>query len=84
LTEVDGTLYGTTSSGGDTSDRCGYPNCGTVFSITLNGKERVLHSFSKPDGAQPQAGLIDVDGALNGTTYEGGTYGYGTVFALKP
>ena len=81
LIEVKGKLYGTTIYGG--AYTC-VSRCGTVFSITLNGKERVLHSFSKPDGAHPQAGLIDVDGTLYGTTNEGGTYGYGTVLALKP
>jgi uncharacterized repeat protein (TIGR03803 family) len=80
LIEVKGKLYGTTFYGG--ADAC---FCGTVFSITLNGKERALYTFSaKPDGANPEAGLIDVDGTLYGTTYEGGTYGYGTVFALTP
>jgi uncharacterized repeat protein (TIGR03803 family) len=46
----------------------------------------VLHSFTaSPDGSGPQAGLIrDAAGNLYGTTYNGGTYNYGTVFELTP
>lgn len=32
----------------------------------------------------PNAGLIDVNGTLYGTTTYGGTYNNGTVFALTP
>jgi uncharacterized repeat protein (TIGR03803 family) len=79
LIEVNGTLYGTTSGGG------GRHNPGTVFSISAAGTEQVLHSFGRgSDGANPVAGLIDVNGALYGTTEAGGTYGDGTVFALSP
>jgi uncharacterized repeat protein (TIGR03803 family) len=46
-------------------------------------QERVLRSFNNADGAAPYAGLIfDAAGNLYGTTYEGGVYGYGTVFEL--
>jgi uncharacterized repeat protein (TIGR03803 family) len=89
LIDVGGVLYGKTREGG--SHTCYDPtssfhfSCGTVFSITTGGTEKVLHSFSdRPDGAQPLAGLIDVKGKLYGTTAQGGTYGYGTVFALTP
>ena len=60
--------------------------CGTVFSITTGGTEKVLHSFGKgTDGSNPYAGLIDVNGTLYGTTVYGGAYDYyGTVFSLKP
>ncbi len=36
------------------------------------------------DGAVPSAALIAVKGTLYGTTSGGGTYGKGTVFALRP
>src|SRR5580658_9381828 len=40
---------------------------------------------SCPDGNGPIAGLIfDTDGNLYGTTIDGGTYNYGTVFELSP
>jgi uncharacterized repeat protein (TIGR03803 family) len=82
LIEVGGTLYGTTGSGG--SNYCfATEGCGTVFSITTGGKEKVLHSFGKgTDGRGPQTGLIDVRGTLYGTTYHGGTYYYGTIFSI--
>jgi uncharacterized repeat protein (TIGR03803 family) len=46
--------------------------------------ETVLYSFkSGKDGDQPYAGLIiDKKGALYGTTVEGGSVGYGSVFKL--
>lgn len=81
LINVKGTLYGTTSAGGGYD--CSPFTCGTVFSITTTGTEKVLHSFGKAgDGVQPVAGLIDVAGALYGTTYSGGAYGWGTVFSI--
>jgi uncharacterized repeat protein (TIGR03803 family) len=87
LIEVNGTLYGTTRDGGPYFCDSGGA-CGTVFSITPSGTEKVLHSFgSGSDGIHPLAGLIDVDGTLYGTTSGGGAgrYGsYGTVFALTP
>jgi uncharacterized repeat protein (TIGR03803 family) len=81
LIEVKGTLYGTTEHGGA---KCGFEGrCGTVFSITPSGMEKVLHSFSNgADGINPLAGLTDVNGTLYGTTSFGGTYSNGTVFAL--
>lgn len=83
LVDVKGTLYGTTLTGG--SHSCGSSRCGTVFSITPNGTEKVLHSFgSGSDGGNPAAGLTDVNGTLFGTTINGGTNGEGTVFALTP
>jgi len=44
-----------------------------------------LHDFGGLDGASPVAGLtFDTDGNLYGTTYQGGRYGFGTVFELTP
>ncbi len=46
---------------------------------TLN----VLHAFTGADGSHSQSGVIaDALGNLYGMTYDGGTYGYGTVFEL--
>ncbi len=43
----------------------------------------VLHSFGKRhDGGTPYASLLDVNGTLYGTTYQGGEYGDGTVFSV--
>ena len=35
-----------------------------------------------PDGQAPEAGLVELKGALYGTTYEGGTNNLGTVFEI--
>jgi uncharacterized repeat protein (TIGR03803 family) len=86
LVELNDNLYGTTVFG--SRNKCGGYGCGdgTVFSITRGGSEKVLHYFgAQGDGAHPQAGLINVNGTLYGTTAEGGAYSYyGTVFSLKP
>jgi uncharacterized repeat protein (TIGR03803 family) len=82
------TLYGTTFFGGiDPDRRCSGEEgigCGTVFSITTSGTEKVLHGFGKGrDGKYPQARLLPVHGALYGTTKEGGSYlSNGTVFVI--
>jgi len=78
----NGSFYGTTTQGG------AY-HLGTVYQlkpIKDGYTERVLWSFgSAADGAWPFDSLIaDRNGALYGTTYEGGAYGYGTVFQLTP
>jgi uncharacterized repeat protein (TIGR03803 family) len=76
---ADGNFYGTTSSGGTN-------NVGTVFKLTPAGAVTVLYSFSGgTDGANPQAGLIQgADGNFYGTTEDGGTNNYGTVFKITP
>jgi uncharacterized repeat protein (TIGR03803 family) len=87
LIDVNGTLYGTTSNGGSVSCGVRYGDihgCGTVFSITISGKETVLYSFGAPkDGKYPYAGLINVNGTLYGTTTAGGAKDAGTVFSLS-
>jgi uncharacterized repeat protein (TIGR03803 family) len=76
-----GNLFGATSSGGISSNLFS----GVVFEIS-NGVETVLHTFTgTPDGSFPESGLVaDSAGNLYGTTYEGGAYGYGTVYELSP
>ncbi len=54
LIDVSGTLYGTTFEGGKNPYGCSSTNCGTVFSITTGGTEKVLHSFGRVgDGTAP-------------------------------
>jgi len=75
LFNLNGTLYGTTPTGG-TSD------IGTVYKIT-GGSESVVHSFTgSPDGSSPYAGLIAVSGSLYGTTIHGGAHGDGAIFKI--
>ncbi len=58
---------------------------GLVYSVNLStGAGTVLHSFDNDtgDGYYPHANLITADGALYGTTEQGGKYGYGAVYRL--
>ena len=97
LLNVNGTLYGTTTSGGNYHCGTGFGTCGTVFSITPSGSETVVYSFAgrgnlgHPDGSNPTAGLININGTLYGTTENGGRYpckvvrtkvGCGTLFKI--
>jgi uncharacterized repeat protein (TIGR03803 family) len=78
-----GNLYGTTIYGGTYGD-------GTVFKLTPQGVETVLHSFEGgTDGANPNGSLaVDAKGNLYGTTQNGGSTavegGWGTVFKVTP
>jgi uncharacterized repeat protein (TIGR03803 family) len=78
LTNVNGILYGTTFHGGDAKGD------GTVFEITTAGVESVLYRFpGGGEGANPSAGLTNVDGVLYGTTqFDRNGFGAGTVFKI--
>jgi uncharacterized repeat protein (TIGR03803 family) len=94
----DGSLYGTTASGG--SSLCDGTGCGTVFnlkppptrptSVLSPWNETVVYRFQGiPDGAGPGGGdiMFDSAGDIYGTTISGGTgvcgtYGCGTVYKL--
>jgi uncharacterized repeat protein (TIGR03803 family) len=80
LEATDGKLYGTTSRGGVNAA------LGTAFRIDRDGSNfEALHFFGtlSTDGVRPTAGLIEgTDGALYGTTLEGGLEYGGTVFRL--
>lgn len=75
LVAIGATFYGTTTAGGAAGD-------GTVFSITPQGTERILHSFDGSDGAEPLATLAAVNGTLYGTTLRGGSHNGGTLFRI--
>ena len=73
-----GSLYGTTMQGGAVG-------AGTVFKLDSNNNETIIHSFAATaaDGAVPGGGVLrDGAGNLYGTTSEGGSLLYGTVFKL--
>jgi uncharacterized repeat protein (TIGR03803 family) len=74
----DGTLYGTTSSGGG-------GGVGTVFKISTDGSGfGVMRTFGGTSGSTPQASLVQgSDGAFYGTTSGGGTHGFGAVFKVS-
>jgi uncharacterized repeat protein (TIGR03803 family) len=81
LINVKGTLYGTTNGGGGLYSSA-YYCCGTFYSISMTGKEKVLYRFTLHEGLYPNGSLIDVSGTLYGTTYSGGKSGNGTVFTI--
>jgi len=88
ISDNAGNLYGTTGAGG--SSGCNGDGCGTVFKLTPDGHETVLHAFEGgTDGRGPESQLIlDKAGNLYGTTASGGSsgcngYGCGTVFSLR-
>jgi uncharacterized repeat protein (TIGR03803 family) len=72
-------FFGTTVVGGTA-------NGGTIFAVNPTGSEGVLYSFKGgADGANPYSSLVFVDDSVHlgdfyGTTYNGGAFGYGTVF----
>jgi uncharacterized repeat protein (TIGR03803 family) len=85
--DAAGNLYGTASHGGT----CG--SSGTVFELTPSAggtwTEKQLYCFgqsgSYTDGAIPEGTIaFDSSGNLYGTTFEGGSAGYGTVYQLTP
>jgi len=83
LPGADGNFYGTTWSGGAYTNDTGV-GYGTVFEVTTNGMLTTLVSFDSTNGAFPEAGLVQGrDGNFYGTTSQGGTNGYGTVFRLS-
>jgi uncharacterized repeat protein (TIGR03803 family) len=84
LINVGGIFYGTTVHGGGTGCELN-SGCGTVFKVTLEGVETVLHAFAGPNDAYPASGLINVNGSFYGTTTGyGAGGGYGTVFKITP
>ncbi|HEY1662801.1 MAG TPA: choice-of-anchor tandem repeat GloVer-containing protein [Verrucomicrobiae bacterium] len=76
--DPNGVFYGTTQSGG-------VDIAGNVFGITTNGVFTNVYSFTGGnDGEGPYDGalVIGLNGALYGTTAQGGTDGSGNVFEL--
>jgi uncharacterized repeat protein (TIGR03803 family) len=77
LVALNGALYGTTERGGTFGK-------GTIFKVTSDGTETVLHSFEGADGISPRAGLAVFEGMLFGETPEGGASGNGVIFEISP
>jgi uncharacterized repeat protein (TIGR03803 family) len=78
--DSNGNIYGVLSS---------YSENGGVFELSLqaNGSwaQTILYAFkggSKGDGETPLGGVFDNQGNLYGTTSQGGSVGFGTVFEL--
>jgi uncharacterized repeat protein (TIGR03803 family) len=84
LVYVKGLLYGTTNFGGAIED-CDN-GCGTVYSVSLAGIQKVLYRFKGgTDGVQPGP-LIYRNGKFYGTAAGGAPYysGHGVVFEVTP
>jgi uncharacterized repeat protein (TIGR03803 family) len=84
--DAAGNLYGTTRDGGMYSY-----SCGNVFKLTRSSggwTYTSLHDFTCQDeslGYSPMGGVIlDANGNLYGTTYQGGALGWGTVWEITP
>ena len=76
LTASGNTLFGTTKTGGASSQ-------GTVYSIKANGTGfGDLYSFSGTDGANITASLILSSNTLYGAASQGGANSLGTLFSL--
>jgi len=78
IRDAHGNLYGTTNLGGT-------DGVGTVFKVTAQGQETVLHNFTGgSDGWLPFGGGLvrDSAGNLYGTTPQGGSNDFGVVFKI--
>ena len=78
LVGTGNTVYGTTYEGGLLGN-------GTVFAVNMDGLEFTnLHNFTVSDGTAPDTAPLLLSGqTLYGTADSGGSFGYGTVFALN-
>jgi len=78
--DANGDLYGDTFEGGDSQS-----SAGVVYRLAKSGALTVLYSFSGgADGFAPMGTpVMDKHGNLYGTTYRGGSFGYGCVWKLS-
>jgi uncharacterized repeat protein (TIGR03803 family) len=79
LTDVHGTLYGTTASGGLFHSGGG---AGTIYTISKSGVETVIFTFDIADGEFPMGGLVALKGNLYGTSLGGGPSNTGVIFEV--
>lgn len=75
--DSSGNLYGTTTQGGT-------HNSGTVFELAANTNTltTLVNFDSLSNGASPHSLTIDSSNNIYGTTSQGGSTGYGTVFEI--
>jgi len=79
VVQAAGNFYGTTTAGGSGG--------GVVYRLTPTGSLTVIHNFpvgSQTDGSDPIAGLLFAsNGFFYGTTFSGGSGGYGDLFQIN-
>ncbi|MDD5556702.1 MAG: hypothetical protein PHN82_05560 [bacterium] len=74
-----GSIHGVTVGGGANDE-------GTAYTFTPSGSQQtVLHDFGNDpnDGSSPRGGLVADNGTLYGVTELGGTWTFGTIFAIE-
>jgi uncharacterized repeat protein (TIGR03803 family) len=81
--DSNGNLYGTLEG------HFYQTNQGSIFELVHSQSgwtKKVLHTFTgRPDGSLPETGVVfDAVGNLFGTTFSGGSNGWGSVFKLTP
>ena len=83
IADAEGNLYGTTYGGGKPG--CGQPTgCGTIFKVTPDGQESMLHVFEGGRAGHPNDRLLlDAQGNFYGTSYNGGVK-FGAVWKVSP
>jgi uncharacterized repeat protein (TIGR03803 family) len=85
LRDSAGNLYGTSWGGGTSGNACYGYGCGTVWMLSVAGKEHVVYNFAggTRDGSVATAGLtLGTDGRVYSTTHNGGIVEAGVVFAI--
>jgi uncharacterized repeat protein (TIGR03803 family) len=90
---ASGNFYGGGGAGGDpTCDLVYSLGCGFIYELTRSGSgyvQRILHVFVGPDGTNPGAYPIQMNGSFYGTASYGGRgtacpVGCGTVYEITP
>jgi uncharacterized repeat protein (TIGR03803 family) len=78
IIDEHGNMFGTTMNGGNSSD------LGTVFRVTPDGTENVIHAFSGTDGSEPFFGNLAIGkhGTVYGAALFGGEYNAGVAFRM--
>ena len=85
LIDSDGTMYGTTDSGGTgAAGTDGSNGAGIIYKISTGGSGFTkLHDFDGSLNSGPQGEMIfGADGAIYGTQYGGGKYNQGVIFRM--
>ena len=84
----NGSLYGTTESGGTNGLGIVFnlkPPLRSSGTVLAPWTEKVLYNFAGPDGADPYSTVtFDQGGSMYGVTHHGGLYDLGVIFQLSP